>query len=87
MSAADGLAELNRSLAGQAIGPADAGYDAARVCYNAAVERRPAVIVLCRGAGDVATAFDFARARGAWKWQCEAAGTTRRGIAWSTTAS
>ena len=61
MSAADGLAELNRSLAGQAIGPADPAYDAARVCYNAAVERRPAVIVLCRGAGDVATAFDFAR--------------------------
>ena len=61
MSAADGLAELNRALAGQAIGPADPAYDAARVCYNAAVERRPAVIVLCRGAGDVATAFDFAR--------------------------
>ena len=64
MSAADGLAELNRSLAGQAIGPDDSGYDAARVCYNAAVDRRPAAIVLCRGPGDVATAFDFARAQG-----------------------
>ncbi len=64
MSAADGLAELNRSLAGQAIGPGDSGYDAARVCYNAAVDRRPAAIVLCRGPGDVATAFDFARAQG-----------------------
>ena len=64
MSAADGLAELNRSLAGQAIGAGDSGYDAARVCYNAAVDRRPAAIVLCRGPGDVATAFDFARAQG-----------------------
>ena len=64
MSAADGLAELNRSLAGQAIGPGDSGYDAARVCYNAAVDRRPAAIVLCWRPGDVATAFDFARAQG-----------------------
>ena len=63
MSAADGLAELNRSLSGQAIGAGDSGYDAARVCYNAAVDRRPAAIVLCQGAGDVGTAFDFARAQ------------------------
>ena len=64
MSTADGLAELSRSLAGQAIGPGESGYEAARVCYNAAVDRRPAAIVLCRDPGDVATAFDFARSRG-----------------------
>ena len=44
------------------MGPADAEYDAARRCFNALVDRRPAVIARCVGAADVATAFDFARA-------------------------
>jgi FAD/FMN-containing dehydrogenase len=57
-----GLHELQQSLAGPVIGPADAGYDAARRCFNALVDRRPAVIARCLGAGDVAAAFDFARA-------------------------
>jgi FAD/FMN-containing dehydrogenase len=58
----ESLSELCRSLAGSVIGPADADYDAARRCFNALVDRRPAVIVRCVGAGDVATALDFARA-------------------------
>jgi FAD/FMN-containing dehydrogenase len=56
--------ELQRSLAGAVIGPADAEYDAARRCFNAGADRRPAVIARCLGAGDVAAAFDFARAHG-----------------------
>jgi FAD/FMN-containing dehydrogenase len=60
----DGLAELRRSLAGTVIGRADAEYDAARRCYNAMVDRRPAVIARCAGPTDVAAAFDFARANG-----------------------
>jgi FAD/FMN-containing dehydrogenase len=60
----DGLAELRRSLAGTVIEPTDAGYDGARRCYNAMVDRRPAVIARCAGPGDVATAFEFARANG-----------------------
>ena len=44
------------------IGPEDAEYDAARRCYNALVDRRPAVIACCVGSSDVATAFAFARA-------------------------
>jgi FAD/FMN-containing dehydrogenase len=56
------LGELRRSLAGAVLAPADAGYDEARRCFNALVDRRPAVIVRCAGAEDVATAFDFARA-------------------------
>jgi FAD/FMN-containing dehydrogenase len=44
--------------------PEDPGYDAARLCFNALVDRRPAVIAQCVGAADVATAFDFARTRG-----------------------
>ena len=44
------LTELRGSLAGAVIGPADAGYDLARRCFNALVDRRPAVIVRCLGA-------------------------------------
>jgi hypothetical protein len=57
----EGLRELRRSLAGPVLGPTDTGYDAARICFNAMVDRRPAVIARCVGPGDVATAFDFAR--------------------------
>jgi FAD/FMN-containing dehydrogenase len=57
----ESLAELRRSLVGTAIGPEDHEYDAARVCFNALVDRRPAVIVRCAGPDDVATAFDYAR--------------------------
>jgi len=53
--------ELRRSLAGSVLGPADAGYDAARRCFNALVDRRPAAIAYCTGPGDVSAAFDFAR--------------------------
>jgi len=56
------LDELRQSLAGEVIGPEDAAYDAARRCYNALVDRRPAVIARCAGANDVAAAFEFARA-------------------------
>jgi FAD/FMN-containing dehydrogenase len=59
---AEGLNELRRSLAGSVVGPVDAEYDAARRCFNALVDRRPAVIVRCVGPADVGAAFDFARA-------------------------
>jgi FAD/FMN-containing dehydrogenase len=52
---------LRRSLAGTVVGPEDAEYDAARRCFNALVDRRPAVIARVVGAADVATALDFAR--------------------------
>jgi FAD/FMN-containing dehydrogenase len=58
----DSVDELRASLAGSIVLPRDADYDAARRCFNALVDRRPAVIVRCLGAGDVAAAFDFARA-------------------------
>jgi FAD/FMN-containing dehydrogenase len=56
------LDELRRSVRGAVIAPEEASYNAARRCFNALVDRRPAVIVRCLGAQDVATAFDFARA-------------------------
>ena len=58
------LSDLRLSLAGAVITSDDSEYDVARRCFNAAVDRRPAVIVRCLGAGDVATAFDFARSHG-----------------------
>jgi FAD/FMN-containing dehydrogenase len=58
----EGLGELRRSFAGTVLVAADPEYDAARLCFNALVDRRPAVIARCTGAGDVATALDFARA-------------------------
>jgi FAD/FMN-containing dehydrogenase len=58
----DGLTELRRSLHGAVLVPSDAGFDMARRCFNALVDRWPAVIVRCLSPGDVARAFDFARA-------------------------
>jgi FAD/FMN-containing dehydrogenase len=58
----ESLSELRRSLAGAVVDPADAEYDAARRCFNALVDRRPAVIARCLDAADVAAALDFARA-------------------------
>jgi FAD/FMN-containing dehydrogenase len=52
--------ELRQSLAGTVVGPRDENYDAARRCFNALVDRRPAVIARCVGPADVATVFDFA---------------------------
>ena len=62
--AAVSLGELRSSVAGTVIDPADSTYDAARRCFNALVDRRPAVIVRCLGPVDVATAFDYARSEG-----------------------
>jgi len=59
---AEAVGELRKSLAGAVVVPADPDYDAARRCFNALVDRRPAVIARCLGSGDVAAAFDFARA-------------------------
>ena len=56
--------DLKRSLSGDVLTPDDPGYDDARRCFNALVDRRPAVIARCLGAEDVATAFDFARSEG-----------------------
>lgn len=61
--AGGGLTDLRRSLGGAVLDPTNAGFDAARRCFNALVDRRPAVVVRCLDAGDVARAFDFARAR------------------------
>jgi FAD/FMN-containing dehydrogenase len=60
-SVGEDMTELRRALAGAVLVPGDAGYDSARRCFNALVDRRPAVIARCLGADDVASAFAFAR--------------------------
>src|SRR5438105_2521848 len=46
---------------GRLIRPADAGYDETRKIWNTMIDRRPALIARCTGAGDVQSAVRFAR--------------------------
>src|SRR4051794_24169991 len=56
--------DLADQVQGSVIRPEDAGYDAARAVYNGLIDRKPALIVNCRSADDVAAAIRFARAAG-----------------------
>src|SRR3954463_4139524 len=53
--------ELRESIRGEVITPRDAGYAEARLVWNGAHDRRPALVVRCADADDVATAVGFAR--------------------------
>jgi FAD/FMN-containing dehydrogenase len=59
--AEDTIEALAKSLPGQIIRPGGAGYDEARSIWNGMIDRRPALIVRCRAASDVAQAVNFAR--------------------------
>ena len=58
------VGELAANVSGSVLGPNDLGYDAARSIHNGLIDRRPAVIVRCRAAGDVVAALDLARRAG-----------------------
>jgi FAD/FMN-containing dehydrogenase len=58
------LDELSGAVGGRVLRPGDDGFEDARRVHNGLVDRRPAVIVRCQGAGDVAAAIAFARASG-----------------------
>lgn len=49
------------SLRGELLRPDDAAYDAARLVFNAMIDRRPALIARCTGAADVVAGVRFAR--------------------------
>jgi FAD/FMN-containing dehydrogenase len=56
--------ELEASVTGEVLAPADVGFDDARSVWNARFARMPEVIVRCRNTADVRAAVRFAGARG-----------------------
>ncbi|MEU9012687.1 FAD-binding oxidoreductase [Streptomyces sp. NPDC048479] len=57
------IGELEAALRGTVVRPGDASYDEARSIWNAAHDRRPALIVRCAGTADVIRAVEFARSQ------------------------
>src|SRR4029453_5545015 len=58
------LAELAEGLHGELVTPASEDYDQARSIWNAAHDRRPALVIRCAGVSDVIRGVDFARSEG-----------------------
>src|SRR6476619_4530440 len=58
------LAKLRTNFAGRLLRPIDERYEEVRSIWNAAIQRRPALIASCTGAADVLAALRFARDRG-----------------------
>lgn len=61
MIAASTARELSSRFRGDLIAPGDPQYDAARTVFNAAIDRRPALIARCSCAEDVVEAVSVAR--------------------------
>ena len=55
------LSQLESTLHGQICRPGDPGYEAARKLHNAMIDKRPAFVIRCGDASDVARAIEFAR--------------------------
>lgn len=55
------IERLRAGVRGAVLVPGDGGYDDARHVWNAAADRRPAVVVRCTGVADVIRALEFAR--------------------------
>ena len=53
--------DLRARLQGELLMPEDPGYDRARTVWNAAIDRRPAIIARCANEADVVDAIRFAR--------------------------
>jgi FAD/FMN-containing dehydrogenase len=57
-------AQLKGLIGGNIVTPEDSSYEEARQIWNAMIDRRPAAIVQCAGAEDVAPVIRFARESG-----------------------
>jgi FAD/FMN-containing dehydrogenase len=57
----ESVVELRGSLRGEVLMPGNPDYDGARLLWNAAYDRRPALIVRCENASDVVAAVNYAR--------------------------
>ena len=55
------LAELSQGVRGELITPESDGYDEARSIWNGAHDRRPALVLRCKGVADVIKGVEFAR--------------------------
>ena len=58
------LDDFRETFTGQVIMPADSAYAAARVVWNAEIDRHPAMIARCLNTADVSAAVSFARQQG-----------------------
>lgn len=59
---AEAIEQLRGAVRGTVVTPDDPGYDAARVVYNAMIDKRPALIVQCVDVADVMQGVSFAAA-------------------------
>src|SRR5687768_3490481 len=57
---AEVIEQLRGAVRGAVITPDDPGYDAARIVYNAMIDKRPALIVQCADVADVMQGVTFA---------------------------
>ncbi|WP_432698491.1 FAD-binding oxidoreductase [Marinobacterium sp. YM272] len=55
------LSQLQGMIHGQVLCPGDLEYDSAREIWNAMIDRKPGLIVVCSGTADVMNAVSFAR--------------------------
>ena len=55
------LARLKPAVRGELVLPDDTGYPQARKVWNGMVDKRPAAVIYCAGAGDAIAAVQFAR--------------------------
>jgi FAD/FMN-containing dehydrogenase len=62
--AASDVRGLRAEVQGAVVLPTDSEYDEARSLWNGAHDKRPAAVVRCASAADVAMAIEFARSRG-----------------------
>jgi len=60
---AAGIRKLASQISGHVITPETPDYESARLVFNRAFDRRPALIVRCEGAPDVARALEFAQSQ------------------------